>query len=406
MGGSIVTLSWRNIWRNPRRTLLTLGGISMAVGLLIFFMSLQLSVYDLSIETTTSLFTGHLQVQPPGYQERPELRKRIPQIDDVLETVRSVPGVVAASPRGSGFALVSSDARSYGVQIIGVDPAHEPAVSSIPGGVKVGRYLIDEPNEAVVGATLARNLRVAPGAELTLLGQGADGSLASGVLKVVGISNSGSAELDRLQVHISLRTFQELFALPGAAHLIVVKTTGVGTVSEMQPRLASATGSSLAVLRWDEVIPGLKQAIDLDLAAGRLFQISLVIIVSFSVLNTFLMSVMERTREFAVLLALGMRPEQLARLVLVECGVLTVVGTVIGCVGATLVVYYYHVNGFYMPGAEEVMKHWNLPTRVPLQFLRDAYIWGPGVVFAASLLAMIWPVRRIFKMPLVTSLRG
>ena len=154
-------IAWRNIWRNPTRTSLTLLAICLTAGVLVFFISLQFSSYDTSINATVSMFSGHLQVQREGYLDKPEMRKSIPNANELRQKVVQIPGVDHVSLRGFGFALVSSEKRSYGVQVVGVLPSEERKVSTIPGVIRVGEYFSSmDAAEAVLGTSLAKNLKV------------------------------------------------------------------------------------------------------------------------------------------------------------------------------------------------------------------------------------------------------
>ena len=173
--GLVMRLAWRNLWRQPKRTLLTTGAMVFSNILLVFMISLQFGMYGLMVENGLKIFTGHLQIQAPGYLDEAKMRLTVPDAVALAGQVREE-GDLKAAARGSTFALVSSEERTYGVAVLGVEPAHEPEVSSLPGLVREGRYL-DDPAaaEIVIGRTLARNLKVELGDELTMLGSGVDG---------------------------------------------------------------------------------------------------------------------------------------------------------------------------------------------------------------------------------------
>ena len=140
--------------------------------LLVFMLGLQFGQYRMMIDNSLRVFTGQMQVQASGYNDEPHMYRSIPAADKLAQAIRDNTQLDAVSTRGYGFALVSSETRTLGAQISGVDPLHEPRVSTIPGLIKQGRYLEGtDSNEIVVGSILARNLRVEPGDELTILGR-------------------------------------------------------------------------------------------------------------------------------------------------------------------------------------------------------------------------------------------
>ena len=193
-----VRMAWRNLWRHKRRTWLTATAMIFSNVLLVFMISLQFGSYDMMINNTLQAFSGQIQVQHKDYNDNPKIRSSIPDLVPLTDSLRaSIPGAEFAA-RGSAFALASSEQRSLGIQVVGVQPAYEPGVSTFPGLISQGRFLQDPgAAEIVIGSVLARNLKVKTGEELTLLGSGRDGSFAAGVVTVVGIFDSGSGDIDR-----------------------------------------------------------------------------------------------------------------------------------------------------------------------------------------------------------------
>jgi len=179
MSNVSLRLAWRNLWRYKRRTWLTVGAMIFSNSLLVFSISLQFGSYDMMINNTLQAFTGHIQVQREYYLDDPKMRYVLPDINNMANHLRSSLDSNEVAARAAGFALVSSNDRSYGLQILGVEPEFEPFVSTIPGLVKQGRYLNrDSYEEIVIGSVLARNLKVKIGDEVTFLGSGRDDSFA------------------------------------------------------------------------------------------------------------------------------------------------------------------------------------------------------------------------------------
>jgi ABC-type lipoprotein release transport system permease subunit len=397
----ILRLAWRNLWRRRRRTWLTIGSMIFSNILLVFMISLQLGSYRMMIDNSLRAFTGHFQIQAPGYNEEPKLRLTVPNAITDAARLRKELGLDTVSARGIGFALVSSDDRSYGVQIVGTEPEFESKVSTLPGLVTQGRYFSDlRADEIVVGSILARNLRVAIGDELTLLGSGKDGSFAAAVTTVVGIVESGLPDLDRSMAQIPLGTFQDTFAMGNDAHSIVVVTPDVTDLSVWKPRLDAflADHGGLAVLDWIQLQPGLREAIQADMSSAWFMYGVLIILVAFSVLNTQLMSVMERTREFGTILALGLRHSRLSLLVLLESALMAAIGFLIGvALGIALAAYYQEV-GFVYPGMDELANKFNLPGKMYPSLSALSVLLGPAVVYLGCMMAAIYPALRLRRL--------
>jgi len=139
--GLVFRLAWRNLWRHPKRTWLTTGAMVFSNVLLVFMISLQFGMYDLMIDNTLQSFTGHMQIQAPGYKDDQKIRQAVANIEPLATSLRQSLNSSDVAARGAGFALVSSEDRSYGIAILGVEPEYEPNVSTIPSLVDEGRYL-------------------------------------------------------------------------------------------------------------------------------------------------------------------------------------------------------------------------------------------------------------------------
>jgi ABC-type lipoprotein release transport system permease subunit len=405
----VLRLAWRNLWRHARRTWLTIGAMVFSNILLVFMISLQFGMYGLMIENTLKVFTGHLQVQAPGYKDDQKMRQVVPDVAPLAEKLRSELGTDEVAARGWAFGLASSEERSYGIGIYGVQPEYEPRVSSIPGLVEAGRYLDDnDAAEIVIGSVLARNLRVGVGDELTLLGSGVDGSFAAAVVNIVGIFESGVPDLDRNIAEMPLGTFQDVFYMAGAGHQVVLFADSLLAVEEVAQRVTALLpdDEDLVVHDWDALQPGLKQAIQADISSAFFMYFILVILVAFSVLNTQLMSVLERTREFGIVMALGLKAGRLGRLVMLETTLMGVIGLALGALLGGIVTSWFTTNGLAIPGMEEMAAQFNLPPRMYPQVNVLTLLLGPFVVFLFTLLAAVYPALRLHKLHVVEAMRA
>ena len=405
-----LVMAWRNLWRRRRRTWLTVGAMIFSNILLVFSISLQFGSYDMMIDNSLQAFSGHLQLQHPRYLDEPRMRYALPDIAAIAQDLRERLDLASISARASGFALASSEERSFGLQIIGVDAEHEPLVSTLPGLIRQGRYL--QPGgagEIVIGSVLARNLRVSPGDELTFIGSGFDESFAAGVVRVVGIFESGVAEVDRAMAQVDLGYFQEAFAMQGRGHAIVIRAPHIDSVDRLMEKIGSLpviAGEEVALRHWDELQPGLRQAIQADMSSAAFMYLVLVVLVAFSVLNTQLMSVLERTREFGTMMALGLKPHRLARLVLQETVLMTGLGLLLGIGGGFLLTWYLSHAGFSYPGMAEMAERFYLPDRMYPALSPLSITLGPAVVALGSLLAAIYPATRLYRLSPIEAMRA
>ncbi len=402
-------LAWRNLWRHPRRTWLTASAIAFSAMLLVFMITLQLGAYDMFLDNALRVFTGQMQIQRAGYHDKPQMRLSISGARALAVQLRRDTGIKAMATRAQGFALAASTDRSYGVSVVGVEPEHEPKLSTIPRLIKTGRYLSAvDAWEAVVGVRLARNLKLAVGDELTLLGSGRDGSVAATVLPVVGIFESGNPKLDRHLVQLPLVTFQEVFSMGEEAHVIAVSGPSLEAMEETYRRLAAAlpAGGDLVLLDWERLLPGFKQLIQADMVQNWFTYIVLIVIVTFSILNTFLMSVLERTREFGIMLALGATPLKIGGIVVLESVLLTLLGLAVGVGAGAAIAFYFYVEGFTFPGMKEIHAQFGLPGVITPKISFATLTLGPAVIFAFTVTAALYPALRIRRLHAVEAMHA
>lgn len=402
-------MAWRNLWRQPRRTWLTAGAMIFSNALIVIMISIQFATYRTMIDNTLRSFSGHLQVQAPGYLDDQKMRQMVPGVADLAVKLRAELELDSVSARGIGFALLSSEDRTSAAPVLGVQPATEVLVSSLPGLVDEGRYLGEgDTDSIVIGAVLARNLQVGLGDELTLLGSGPDGSFAAAILNIVGIVDSGIPDMDRVLAHMPLGYFQETFFMGDAGHSVVVITPEFSQIEAYRQRTETllADRDDLVVLDWDALNPGLREALMADFFSAWVIYGLLIVLVAFSVLNTQLMSVLERTREFGIVMSLGLTPGRLGRLVMLETVLMGFLGLALGAALGGVVSWYFSIYGFTMPGMAEIAVEYNLPDRMYAEVTALSLFLGPGIVFAATVIASLYPAARLHWLKPVDAMRS
>ena len=404
---SLVLIAWRNLWRNRRRTILTSGGIAFAVWLLIFSISMQDGSFEVMVDNGARLMLGHAQIQHPAYQDDPKMEFTIDGTGSLLARLADQPGVIAASPRAQGFALVSKGERSFGAQVIGVDAYEESRWSSLPGMVGDGRYL-EQSGEAVLGSVLARNLGVVVGDEIVLLGTAKEGGVAAIVADVVGLISSGMTALDRAVLQIPIDDFRAAWNLaPDESHLIVFLTESVMGSDDVIAGLGPGSEQEWHVLGWRELMPELVQTIDIKQVSTLLFFGLIAIIVTFSIVNTFMMTVFERTPEFGMLMAIGMKPGSIMRQLAVEAFFIAFLGVAAGVLLSLALLIPLAQVGMPLPAAAtEVLSEYNMPDRMYPSFSLAAAVYSGLIMLVGTQIAAFIPALRIRRMRPVEALRG
>ena len=389
----MLKLAFRNILRNRRRTLLTV--LSMAGGYLL--VSVQLSVtegsYDQVLDFYTRDTTGHVQVTVDGFVETPTLYKAFHLTDDLQQAIDAVPGVQATAPRIESSALGYGDTRSFPVSVRGVDPQREAALSYLADKVSAGRYLTSEPDDqgyagVMIGAQVARQLSLDVGEELILVSQGADGSLANDLYRVQGILGQ-PGDVEERWVVMPLSAAQSFFVLPGEVHRLVVLGADYRSAPRLAERISDVLpGQELSASPWQTVAREFHETMTADKEGGMITLYVIIFLVCIGVLNTVLMSVLERTGEFGVLKAIGTSPARLFWLIMLETLLLAIIACVLGGLLAIPINLWFTLQGIALSEPMEisgiVFSHY--------RGQMSAYVFGfPMLVIliAAALIALM-----------------
>ncbi|NMH64496.1 ABC transporter permease [Shewanella salipaludis] len=407
----LLALAWRNIWRQPRRTWLSAAAVASTCAIVIFLPAMQLGSYRAMVNGSIGILDGAAQIQRQAYLAEPVMAASF-ELNPALqrELKLSLPHAILAR-RANGFALLSSGQRSFGAQLTGVEADKEPLFSSLPANIRQGRYLSPDASaatdEIVLGEGLAKNLRLQPGDRLTLLGAGREGALAVDSLRVVGIFASGLKPLDRQLAQMPLARFEQTFSMEGEIHALVV----AGGEIELLPAYPAAlrrylASRDLALRDWQEMQPALFKAIKLDISSAMAMYLVLILVIVLSLLNTALMTVMERTREFGMMMALGVGPGLLGRLVWLESLLVMSLGIVAGLAIGAVVSYYYQQTGIRFEEAEAVFKQFGLDATLYPSLTWATLLLGPGCIALCLALAGLYPVFRIRRLEIVSAMRA
>jgi len=347
---STFKLAWRNIWRNRRRTVVTIAAMTIAMIATINYSGLM-DGYVHGMERNILDFAfGDIQIHAPGYRDKPSLYKRIENPGEILLKLdgAGLPGSARLQAAGLG-ALKETSA---GVMLIGLDVQRDARVSKIPGQIHRGEWLNDADSRGVVlGRRLARTLGAEPGDELIILGQATDGSLANDLFIVRGVLRGVSDMTDRIGVFMLEKTFRELMIMPSGAHQIVVRKPENSDL-EVAHATASRLAPDLDVQTWRQLNPTLASLVDNVASVGMVFMSIVYIAIALVVLNAMLMAVFERVREFGVLKALGTSPGWVFRVIYTESAIQTGIAVFGGMLLSIPLIFYLTNTGIYL-GSEE-----------------------------------------------------
>jgi ABC-type lipoprotein release transport system permease subunit len=402
---TILALAWRNLWRSRRRTWLTAGGVGFSIFIMVFAWSMQVGTFSLMIDNATSLMSGHLQIQQRAFVDDPGLRHTVADAGALLAELELNPEISAVTLRAVAFALVSGEERSFGAQVMGVDPIRERTVSNLSDRIISGRYLATG-QEAIIGGALAVNLGVGVGDEVVVLGSGKEGGIAVMVTTIVGVFDSGIVDLDRSLLQVELGAFQEAFGLADEGHILALRLTDLERSDALKIALEQHLGDGLSVRSWSELMPELEQMVGLKQAGTKIFFVLLALLVIFSVFNTFAMTVFERTREFSMLLAVGMRPGQIMLQLQLEAALMCLLGVMLGVGLSVLVVSLTARAGIPLGDLGELLRAYHMPDRLTPSLSHGVLVAAPLLMFVSMQLAAVIPTLRVRHMQPAAELRA
>jgi putative ABC transport system permease protein len=403
----LARIALRGIARNPRRTLLTLGALGAGLAAYLFLSALTAGFYLQMRDNATDLITTHLQVERKDFRDEFDAKLTLAQSDELLARVRAIPSVAAAAPRLQAQTMASSPTKSEPLMVYGVDPAAETKVTTLHQKIVEGAYLSGGlAREIVIGRKLAERLRVRLGEKIVLMAPAADGSLGSAALRITGIVDTGNDMLDRTMAVTNLAVARQLLAVSSDVSTIAVRLYDIEAAEAAIPTLAaSLTAPAQQIVSWKTLLPEVVQMLDLIRVNLRVILIIVFVVVALGVMNTLLMAVLERTREFGLQLALGTQPTQIVRTVLYESLVLGALGFGAGVIGGALIVGYFHTVGFDLSAYSVTGRIPGL-TSVIYPTILIANVWLPvAALFLTSVAAALYPAWRAAHLDPVQALR-
>jgi putative ABC transport system permease protein len=338
----VLKMAFRNIFRQKRRSLLT--ALTMFGGFILTAVAIGFS--DGTFNGIVNLFTrsrlGHIQLHAQGYLKRPSLNQTISHYREIGRIIEKTEGVEAWAPRVYSSGLASVGERSVAVRIIGLDPVLENKATNFAQRVSRGRdFSLAASREIILGAELAQSLGVSIGDEVVLVSQGADGSLSNDKYRVVGLIRTGDILSDQTTIYLNLEDARDLLVLDGKIHEMIVIARSLKKVTELTSVLHQRLAAyPIDIKPWQEFAPDFHRSMKANMKGHQVLLLALFIVVAIGVLNTALMAVLERRREFGVLKALGTRPRRIFSLILLEIQLLALMSVVLG-VGFSLPINYY-----------------------------------------------------------------
>ncbi|MBN2061910.1 MAG: ABC transporter permease [Deltaproteobacteria bacterium] len=388
----ILSIAYRNVVRNWRRTSITTFAMGFACFIMILFATLMEGMVHTSEKNAVSMNLGDIQIHAEGYRDDPDLYKRIDNPERITDKLRKT-GFYAAH-RLYGFGLAAAGSSSAGIQLRGIDVKNEMTVTEIHRHVMLGRWLSEsDPHGIVIGKKLARTLDVKPGEEVVFIGQASDGSMANDLYTVRGILKSVGEEIDRGGVYMIEDAFRKLMVIPDGAHEIaVMRLDRSGDLDEATKKVTDIAAGH-ETLNWRNLRPLIARVLDLADAQMIIMILITYIAVVMIVLNSMLMSVFERIREFGIMKAIGVTPWQLIMMIYAEAIIQVIASSIFALLFGYFVTSHLQKSGIDLSAISSGAT-WGGVAFDPIWYAyltKDAFGMPVIFLFLVTMVAVVYP---------------
>jgi ABC-type lipoprotein release transport system permease subunit len=401
--GLLFRLAWRNLWRNPRRTMIAVASIFFAVFLSVLISSTQVGQNQLLIDTMVGFSTGHVQVQGKEYWEKRSLDQSMELDTGLVRRIATVHSVTHIVPRLETVSLIAHGSVTKVVPVFGVDPMREDGMTGFGKRLVRGTPLPSWKNGALLGEGLAHMLGVDVGDTLVLYGQGYQGVTAAGLIPVAGILAYAIPDVNNSAFFLTLTEAQSVYAAGGRVTSIAVMLADQEESDNAASGIRAFAGAKQDVKTWRELLPELVQAVNANNGGTVIMLLILYIVIGFGIFSTVVMMTTERRKEFRMVIALGMRRGKLAVVTVIEAVLIALVGAVTGVIGALPLTLWLHVHPIVLGGEyAKVMLVYGMEPIIPFS-IDPIVFWSQGAVVAAlGILAASYPATSILRMSTAT----
>ena len=405
----IFKIAWRNIYRNKKRSLITITSIFAALFLIIFMRALQFGFYDNLIKTVVESYAGYVEVHAKGFWDNQNLENSMVVDNELIKNIESVNGVENTVERLQSFSLISTGEKTRGGVINGVVIEDEQKITDWNKNIIDGSFQLER-NEIIIAKGIAEYFDLQIGDSLILYGQGYRGMMAAGKYPVKGIIDLKNPNLNKLGIFMTLESAREYVSSDNISTHIIIDKRQYYSEDKILNDLESILSSDYEVMTWKETLPEIEQTITADSAGGLIMAFILYIIVIFGMFGTVLMMTEERKYEFGVLISIGMSRIRLFSIILVETVILSMIGVVLAILVTYPISYYFYLNPINIvtlmgEGADVMIEEFGFDPVVPFSISLDIPFSHALIIFTFSLLITVYPAIRIFRLNPVKSMK-
>lgn len=402
-----IKLAWRNLWRNKKRTLISAASVFFAVILSLIMRSMQKGYYDYMIDSSVKLYTGHIQIHGKDFWEKRSLEESMYFDDATIRELKQNKNIVQIIPRLETYALISSGKVSKVVQINGINPEIENAVTNLKNRILEGNYLEENSQGIILAEKLSQLLEVGIGDSVIIYGQGYHGVTVAAVIPVIGIARFPIPEQNKSVTYLSLKYSQELFSAYDRITSLSILLDDADEIESVKSYLKNYFDDSHEIMDWAELSPELVQSIQIDNASGIIMLGILYLVIAFGIFGTIMMMTLERVKEFGILISIGMKKSKIALVTILETIFVSFIGVAAGALISIPILLYLVEHPIPLTGetAEEILA-WGFEPIIPFAFYPGMYLAQIWTVLAIALLSALYPVNFIRKLKPSVALRG
>jgi len=404
---TLIKIAWRNIWRNKKRTILTMVSIFLAVFLSLFTRSMQKGSYANMINNAVKLSTGYIQIHKKGYWDDKSINNTFTETKKLDKLLAKDKNITFHIPRLESFALASSGKHTKGTMVIGTKPGIEDSLNHYSKKIINGQYIEANDKAVIVAEKLAEYLQVTVGDTLVLLGQGYHGITAAAAYPIKGIIHFPIPQLNNQLVILPLKECQYLYAVGNKITSYSLMLNSPNNMDETIEELQKELGNKYEVMSWEAMNQEMVQAIQTDNTGGIIMLGILYIVIGFGVFGTVMMMTMERRKEFAVMIAVGMQKTQLVLMVIWETVLFGVVAILIGLLASYPLLSYLHNNPIPLSGdlAASMIAFGSEPI-LPFSVNPDIFLSQTLTVILITVIAVLYPFSVILKFNVLKAMRS
>ena len=405
----IFKIAWRNIYRNKKRTLITVTSIFAALFLIILMRALQFGFYDNIIKTVVESYAGYVEVHAEGYWDNQSLDNSMEVDQKLINDISSVEGVENIVQRLQTFSLISMGEKTKGGVINGVDISDEQKITDWNKKMLSGSFNLGE-NEIIVGKGIAEYFDIRENDTLILYGQGYRGMMAAGKYPVKGVIDLKNPDLNKLGIFMAIESARNYVSSEEISTHIIIDKEQYYDEEKIVKDLSQILSKDYEIMTWKKTLPEIEQTITADSAGGLIMAFILYIIVVFGMFGTVLMMTEERKYEFGVLISIGMSRIRLFRIILIETIILSMIGVLLAIILTYPISYYFNLNPIDMAalmgeGADQMMEDLGFSPLAPMSISWDIPLSHALVIFIFSLLISIYPAIKILNLNPVKSMK-